>query len=89
MADYSFFDLSETYKRTVLKTYKGVTYSTIKEAALQRGLLLNDLEWQRCLEEAFHCPRWEFSSGSTCNSIQYKSINNSIFDQVLSPLVKI
>jgi len=37
---------------TDLKTYKGVTYSTFKEAALQRGLLLNDSEWQNCLEEA-------------------------------------
>ena len=35
-----------------LRTYKGITYPTFKEAAMQRGLLLNDSEWQSCLEEA-------------------------------------
>ena len=35
-----------------LRTYKGIIYPTFKEAAMQRGLLLNDSEWQLCLEEA-------------------------------------
>lgn len=35
-----------------LRTYNGITYLTFSEAALERGLLLNDSEWQSCLEEA-------------------------------------
>ena len=35
-----------------LRTYNGITYPPFKEAAMQRGLLLNDSEWQLCLAEA-------------------------------------
>jgi len=35
-----------------LRTYENVTYPTFKAAATARGLILDDIEWQRCLEEA-------------------------------------
>lgn len=38
-----------------IRTYKEIVYSTFKEAAMQRGLLLDDSEWMRCLQEASIC----------------------------------
>ena len=35
-----------------LRTHNGITFQTFREAALQRGLLLDDNEWQHCLEES-------------------------------------
>lgn len=35
-----------------LKTYNSVTYNTFREAALARGLIVDDGEWKRCMEEA-------------------------------------
>lgn len=35
-----------------LRTYENVTYSTFKAAATARVLVLDDIEWQRALEEA-------------------------------------
>ena len=34
------------------RTYKGITYSSFKEIAMKRGLLLDGSEWIRCLQEA-------------------------------------
>jgi len=35
-----------------LRTYKNITYPTFKAAATARGLILDNVEWQRALEEA-------------------------------------
>jgi len=35
-----------------LRSYENVTYPTFKAAATARGLILDDMEWQRALEEA-------------------------------------
>ena len=34
------------------RTHNNKVYSTFKEAAISRGLLADDLEWERCIEEA-------------------------------------
>jgi hypothetical protein len=35
-----------------VRTHQGVVYGTFKEAAMARNLLMDDDEWERCLEEA-------------------------------------
>lgn len=35
-----------------MRTFRKVLYPSFKEAAMQRGLLMDDSEWHRCLEEA-------------------------------------
>src|SRR5258705_2688154 len=36
-----------------LRTVDGIEYATFKEAAVHRGLLASDDEWERCLDESF------------------------------------
>ena len=35
-----------------MKFFKGKKYKSFKQAALARGLLKDDLEWDRCMQEA-------------------------------------
>ena len=39
---------------TDMKKYKEVEYETFQEAAFARGLIDDDEEWERCMEEANH-----------------------------------
>lgn len=71
MYNYSFSDRERYYLRLLLlhvrgptcfsdvRTYENVVYDTYRAAAQARGLLLNDDEWERCLNEAinFQLPR--------------------------------
>lgn len=45
-----------------VRTYENIIYNSFREAAQARGLLFDDQEWERCLNEAidFKLPRQLF-----------------------------
>nr|CAH7714780.1 unnamed protein product [Callosobruchus chinensis] len=71
MYNYSFSDRERYYLRLLLlhvkgptcfrdvRTYENIIYTSFREAAQARGLLFDDQEWERCLDEAigFKLPR--------------------------------